>query len=332
MPTKKVQFCVTDTEDPHIARRHAIREKYPEVSNLHGRDPLFLPHLILNISLQVGCTAYAAEHVHSSFYFFLLAYAVGACLTHSLFLAIHELSHNAASPSMRVNQYIAMLANCPIGLPYSVTFKRYHMLHHSNFGSSLDTDIPTNLECYLVTDSATCYADHCLRKALYISCYTLVYALRPVIVRPDVIKVDDLFLANVAVQLLFDAVMYATCGPRALVFMLLSTFLAGSIHPLGGRFLSEHLEVTTGVETYSYYGPLNAWLWNIGYHEAHHDFPNITYNNLPTLVNMAPEFYHGSNKPGSSVTSSWMQTQFTFIFDDNMGPRKRVRRELKGES
>lgn len=187
----------------------------------------------------------------------------------------------------------------------------------------LDTDIPSQLECWLVSYSATCYIDHVLRKALYLSMYTVVYALRPVIMRPEVMKYDYWFLANLVAQCLFDAGVVGCLGWKALYFMLLSTFLAGSLHPLSGRFLSEHLLLTEGQETYSYYGKFNNVLWQIGRHVEHHDFPNIPFTKLPELTEIAGKHY-----AEPAETSSWSETTLQFIFDDGLGPHQRVKREV----
>ena len=57
-------------------------------------------------------------------------YVVGATANHSLFLAIHELSHNLGFKSIANNKLLSMVANLPIGIPYCITFKPYHMEHH----------------------------------------------------------------------------------------------------------------------------------------------------------------------------------------------------------
>ena len=50
-------------------------------------------------------------------------YAIGGTANHNLFLAIHEITHNLAFKGVKKNKILAMIANWPIGIPYSVSFK-----------------------------------------------------------------------------------------------------------------------------------------------------------------------------------------------------------------
>lgn len=100
-----------------------------------------------------------------------------------------------------------------------------------------------------------------------------------------------------------------------------STYLAGSLHPLAGHFISEHYVFGNSDETFSYYGPLNALSFNVGYHNEHHDFPNVPWTRLPKVKALAPEFY--DHLPHHT---SWVGVLWTFITNPNIGAYNRVKR------
>ena len=49
------------------------------------------------------------------------------------------------------------------------------------------------------------------------------------------------------------------------------------------HLLAEHYSFHKGIETYSYYGPMNAITFNAFYHNEHHDFPAVPYSRLPEV-------------------------------------------------
>lgn len=164
-------------------------------------------------------------------------------------------------------------------------------------------------------------------------------------------------LVNIVVQVAFDFALYKFCGsnPQPIYYFIMSSFLAGSLHPCAGHFIAEHyffsaiesggtesiqelnqaksgekpkstaLSSLTPPETYSYYGPLNFFTYNVGLHNEHHDFPAIPWSRLPTLHTMAKEFYEPLPHHRSWVWVIWM-----FILDKNVGLWCRVKRAEGG--
>jgi sphingolipid delta-4 desaturase len=147
---------------------------------------------------------------------------------------------------------------------------------------------------------------------------------------------------NLAVQLAFDyALVYLTPGVftvNSLLYLLLSSFLAGSLHPTAGHFIAEHYvyekiqpearQPSNNIpipETFSYYGPLNLLTYNVGLHNEHHDFPAIPWTRLPALHDLAKEFY--ADLPHHR---SWTYVLWRFIFDEEVGMRCRVKRKQGG--
>ena len=82
-------------------------------------------------------------------------------------------------------------------------------------------------------------------------------------------------------------------GPWALLYHLwaLSLFLG----KLGiwnlGQSLSEHEGTNDEAPSRSTYGWINWLLFNTGYHNEHHTFPNVAWTRLPMLARTAPEVF-----------------------------------------
>ena len=176
-----------------------ILKKHPEIKGLMGPEPLTKYVVGATVALQIGCAWMSLTWSWPAY--LALIYVIGATANHSLFLAIHELSHNLGFKSVNANKFLGMLANLPIGIPYSITFKPYHMEHHRYQGDEgIDTDIPTELEAFLVTKTATSYVDHTLRKFVFMFCQIFAYAFRPMLVKPDLVPKDKWIVMNWAVQ------------------------------------------------------------------------------------------------------------------------------------
>lgn len=112
----------------------------------------------------------------------------------------------------------------------------------------------------------------------------LFYALRPGLVRNQ--TPTTWHLVNLVVQAVFDVVIVKFMGVRALGYFLMSSFLAGSLHPCAAHFIAEHyLWDGLDQETYSYYGPLNILAYNVSPSHRRIFVPLLTVARLDTTMN-----------------------------------------------
>ncbi|XP_068621710.1 sphingolipid delta(4)-desaturase DES1 [Battus philenor] len=304
------------TEEPHASRRKIILEKYPEIKKLYGYDPLFkwvVTAMVMMQLMMLPLIQYMNWPV-----LLLVAYCFGGVINHSLMLAIHELAHNLAFGHNRPlhNRLLGFFANLPIGVPVSISFKKYHLEHHRYQGDEvIDVDLPTLVEAKLFCTTGG--------KLVWLFLQPFFYSLRPLVVRPK--PPSPLELINLVIQLFFDAVVVKLFGLRALWYLLLGSFMAMGIHPVAGHFISEHYMFRKGFETYSYYGPLNWITFNVGYHNEHHDFPAVPGRRLPEVKRIAAEFYDDLPQH-----TSWSSVLYDFVMDPDIGPYARIKRKHFG--
>ncbi|XP_076255230.1 delta4-sphingolipid-FADS-like protein ifc isoform X2 [Rhynchophorus ferrugineus] len=250
----------------------------------------------------------------------LVAYCLGGVINHSLMLAIHEISHNLAFGHARPmhNRLFGFFANLPIGIPISISFKKYHLEHHRYQGDELkDTDLPTYLEAKLFCTT--------FGKFIWVLLQPFFYSFRPLITYPK--PPTSWELVNAVIQVIFDVFVVYFFGGRILGYLLFGSVMAMGLHPVAGHFISEHYMFKKGYETYSYYGPLNFITFNVGYHNEHHDFPAVPGSKLPEVKKIAPEFYDDLPQH-----QSWTQVLYDFIMDPDVGPYARIKRKKRGLS
>jgi sphingolipid delta-4 desaturase len=303
-------FGWSDAPEPHAPRRRALLAKYPEIKSLYGHCPRTKYVCTALVIAQIA-TAYSLRDA-SWLVIVVVAYLFGGLANQALLLAIHELSHNLAFSKQWQNRLFGVFINLPIGVPVAETFRYYHLLHHVHQGDErLDTDLPTDFERRLVQGR--------LGKLLWLSVQGFAYAVRPLVVHPKKPSVAE--VANFFALLAFDAAVLHFWGVKALVYLPLSALIVMGLHPVAGHYISEHYVFREGQETYSYYGPMNALTWNVGYHNEHHDFPYIPGSRLEKLRRMAPEFYENLLHH-----DSWAATLFHFVMRPSLGGHSRIKR------
>lgn len=335
-------FYWTDKKEPHTYRRKEILKRHPEVTKLTGPEPLTKYIIFGIVSLQFFLAYYLRNTNIFSWKFLGIAYIIGATADQNCFLAIHEMSHNLAFKKPIHNKLYSIIANLPIGIPYSASFKPYHQLHHKFLGDvNFDTDLPTRFEAIFLSN---------ILGKCFFACFQLFfYALRPMFITQ--VKFTNVHLLNIIVQISVDYLMVKHWGVNSLYYFLISAFLAGSFHPTAGHFIAEHYilnppkkstdesmksdktlyintvlegEYVPPPETFSYYGILNFFTWNVGLHNEHHDFPYIPWSRLYKLNEIASEFYEPLPK-----VKSWSFTIFDFIFNKDISLWNRVKRDVE---
>eukprot|EP00112_Aurelia_sp_Birch-Aquarium-sp1_P001405 Seg115.5 transcript_id=Seg115.5/GoldUCD/mRNA.D3Y31 product="Sphingolipid delta" protein_id=Seg115.5/GoldUCD/D3Y31 len=301
------------TDEPHATRRVEILKKHPAIKKLMVTDHTLKYKIIAVVLFQLS--AFYLVKDFSWGLTLLLAYVVAGVANHAILLGIHETAHNTAFPHSKPvqNKLFSIFVNLPIGVPVAVAFKKYHLDHHKYMGNEdLDVDLPTDMEAKLFTNSAS--------KFIWVILQGFFYSIRPLIVRP--LPVQAWEALNITIQISFDIFVFAYLGPKSLMYMIIGSFLGMGLHPVAAHFISEHYLYKHGFETYSYYGPLNHLTFNIGYHNEHHDFPNIPCSLLPKVREIAPEYYN--DLPSHK---SWLKVLFDFIFDPAIGPYTRMKRK-----
>jgi sphingolipid delta-4 desaturase len=313
--TSRTDFVWSEDNEPHAARRKEILSKHPEIKSLMVVDHQFKYQVILLVLFQFFMT-YTVSHFDISWPLLVaLTYVISGTVNHWLLLAIHEIAHNAAFGPLKpkLNRAFGILVNLPIGVPMAVAFKGYHLEHHKYQGHEhMDTDIPTELEARLFTNS--------FGKCIWMFLQPFFYAFRPLVTYPKVASPLEIF--NFAFEFAFDAFVVYYFGWKALFYMIAGSLLGMGLHPVAGHFISEHYMFNETAETYSYYGPLNKVSFNVGYHNEHHDFPNIPGSLLPKVKEYAPEYY--DHLPQHT---SWVKVLYDYIFDPSVGPYARTKRK-----
>jgi sphingolipid delta-4 desaturase len=311
------EFAHSEAPEPHRARTKAILRAHPEVRELIGTNPTTFLWTIAIVAGQVALAWWVADQPW--WMVLLLAFTAGAFADHALFVIIHEYTHRLVFTRRLPNLLGNLFANLPLVVPGAMSFQKYHLKHHAFQGVyELDADLPSRWEAKLVGHSV-------VGKALWLLFYPVFQALRPMRLK-EIQLFDAWTVANLLIQVAFSVFIWAWLGWASLIYLILSLFFSIGLHPLGARWIQRHYMTSEGTqETFSYYGFLNALCFNVGYHNEHHDFPSVPWNNLPRIKAIAPESYETL-----SSHRSWTRLLFRFLFDPKLSLWSRMVRGERG--
>ncbi len=316
MEINKKGFIYSDTPEPHKARTKEILKKHPEIRELIGRNPFSSVILLFVVGLQITIAVLLSNQAW--WLALIIAYLVGAFANHCLFVLVHEAAHNLIFKKKNMNMLAGIIADLPNIVPSSVSFRSYHLKHHSFQGNyNLDADLASKWEAKLIGSSF-------LGKIIWELFFPVFQGLRPPRLK-EIKFLNAWTVFNMIVVFAFDAVVIYYFGWVSFLYFVLSFFFSIGFHPLGARWIQEHYIVNPPQETYSYYGPLNTVALNVGYHNEHHDFPSIPWNKLPEIKKTAPEWYDSL-----AFHKSWFKLWLKFIFDPGITLFTRVTRDNRG--
>jgi sphingolipid 4-desaturase/C4-monooxygenase len=317
---KQENFHQVNFDQPHPERTRAILKAHPEVKKLFGRNPWTAALMVGILALQTGL-AYWVGSLGWSYWWVLLltAYCIGAFANHAMYVIIHEATHNLVFTSKIWNRWVAIFADLPNTVPGSMGFNVYHLKHHAHQGDyDYDADIAGRWEARLIGNSA-------FGKAFWLLLFPVFQ-----VTRPPRLKAINMWSKwtwiNLACALTYNGLVIYFFGWMGFLYLVASFMFSIGLHPVGARWIQEHYTTDSGQETASYYGILNIPALNVGYHNEHHDFPSIPWNNLPKLKAMAPEFYDNLQSH-----NSWTILLFRFLFNPDYSLFSRVERIQDGK-
>ena len=313
-------FHQAEFDQPHPERTRAILKAHPEVRTLMGKNPYTAFVLAFVLTLQISL-AYVMGKLGFQYWWLsiITAWCVGAFANHNCYVIIHDATHNLVFTGKTWNRFVAIFADLPNLVPGAMGFNVYHLKHHAHQGDyEFDADIASDWEAKFI-------GNKWYGKAFWLLFFPVFQVTRPP--RLKAIKLFNTWtFVNLFFAIAFDTAIVYFCGWAGLTYLLFSFFFSIGLHPCGARWIQEHYTYDIDQETASYYGPVNIVALNVGYHNEHHDFPSIPWNNLPKLKAMAPEFYDNLKSH-----DSYSKLLLQFLFDDRYSLFSRVERIKEGK-
>jgi sphingolipid delta-4 desaturase len=310
-------FTEVDYPEPHRERGRRILESHPEMRELFGREPRSAALIVGLVLFQLA----VAWLLRSAPWWQVLAvsWLVGAFANHTLWVLVHECTHDLVVHGKTGNRLLAMLANVPLVIPSSESFRLCHLRHHRFQGDyTQDIDVPSAWEARLIGNSPW-------GKFLWQLFFWVFQGLRVQRMarhsRTSLVTGWSVF--NFVVIMTTNVLVWVLMGPGAFAYIALSFVFSIGPHPVGARWIQEHYLTDDSLqETRSYYGRLNWVALNVGHHNEHHDFPFVSWNRLPRVRALVPEVYDHLH-----FYRSWTRLWFRFLFDRNITLASRVTRD-----
>ncbi len=299
----------------HLQMRRQIVRAHPEVHRLLGPDARAVPMAFV-ILLIHWAMVYAVSHTNVALAF-LAAFFVGQVCIHAAGSLVHETAHLlVVREPRRKLAFDLLLEVITTSFARQLTYQHEHISSHHPHLGDYERDYEHEDACRFAARSrlrahhprfqraltAAELAVHLLPGGFVVSDWLLLPFYRRA--SPQAVKDGKRHIgassASRGERALFIGVSLAVnCGLLAAFGFLgwlyhvwsLSLFLGKCGVTNLGQSLAEHPGDDAANPTRSTYWWGNRILFNTGYHNEHHTFPNIAWRRLPDLRALAPEAF-----------------------------------------
>ena len=220
-------FFLSEIEQPHRWRAHAILKAHPDIRRLIGPNPWTAVLITGLVCFQLSI-AWLMGNLGAGYWWLSLifSYSIGAFANHALYVGIHDAAHDLIFHRRSANKIIAIFADLPNVIPGALGFRNFHLRHHSHQGQhALDLDIPNHFEAGVVDNRWYC-------KAVWLLLFPFVAMARSFRIGR---YFDHWLRANFLAVLAFDAFVFVYFGANGLLYLVLSFLFALGLHPVGAR-------------------------------------------------------------------------------------------------
>ncbi|WP_306027491.1 fatty acid desaturase [Stappia sp. MMSF_3263] len=299
----------------HLQMRKETLKAHPGLRDLAGPDPrtaLFVPLLL---ALHWGMAWAVSDS--NLLVVFLAAFLFGQFVIHAAGALVHETAHRLIFRGEKAKLAFDLGLETILGsFGKQLTYQHEHLSSHHPFIGDYERDYEHEDLCAFKAREMLVEGRPRLQRALTVA--TLVVHILPF----GFIISDEIFprlyerltgrVARdgerhvrstraplwqrrlfIAWSLGVNVLLFAAFGFLGWLYhnWALSIFLGKFGISNLGQSLSEHPGDDAGTPTRSTYGWINRLLFNTGYHNEHHTFPNVAWTRLPELTRGAPEVF-----------------------------------------
>ncbi|MEY3081880.1 MAG: hypothetical protein RJA94_1865 [Pseudomonadota bacterium] len=303
----------------HNIQRKTVISRHPDARALAGPNPWTALAVPVLLTLHWGM-AYIVGQTNL-LWCFIAALFFGQFIIHSAGALLHETAHrlvfHRTGPKLAFDLGLELIL---ASFGKQLTYQYEHVTSHHPFLGNYERDYEHEDICSF-NARRTIKASHPVTQHL-LTLLTLVLHLLPFgFIFSDKILVPlyekasgrtvkdrsrhigarkvprNLTLLFVAVSLAVNVFLFMAFGFLGWLYhnWSLSLFLGKMGVSNLGQSLSEHEGMDEVEPTYSDYRFQNLFLFNTGYHHEHHTFPNVPWNRLPKLKEIAPDVFCREN-------------------------------------